>query len=372
IATDNNSRDGTTEILEAYARDGCLRLIREPAEGLRQGEWVTRMARLAATEFGADWVINSDADEFWWPRGGSLKEVLASVPQRYGVVHAFWRCFVPLPDDGAFFADRMTIRLSQQAPINDPKSVYRPVTKVAHRADPNVLVGRGNHGLIGSSFRALATWHPIEVLHFPLRSRAQWLRKVELQGDAFTKHIARAGTGYHLTAYSALQHGRIDEQYESTLVDAAAARRGLEQGTLVTDTRLRDVLRRSGNRGGAYRSLRDSSHPTGTCRSPSSSRRGAGRASTIASSGATASCSESSSGATSRCATSRRSSAWAGRSSSRSSPPSSIRSSSDGLRSSRPERCRTRSSRSRGSSRCSTSRALSTSRAARSRRTSRC
>ncbi|TMK73241.1 MAG: glycosyltransferase family 2 protein [Actinobacteria bacterium] len=244
IATDNNSRDGTTEILEAYARDGCLRLIREPAEGLRQGEWVTRMARLAATEFGADWVINSDADEFWWPRGGSLKEVLASVPQRYGVVHAFWRCFVPLPDDGAFFADRMTIRLSQQAPINDPKSVYRPVTKVAHRADPNVLVGRGNHGLIGSSFRALATWHPIEVLHFPLRSRAQWLRKVELQGDAFTKHIARAGTGYHLTAYSALQHGRIDEQYESTLVDAAAARRGLEQGTLVTDTRLRDVLRR--------------------------------------------------------------------------------------------------------------------------------
>jgi len=243
IATDNNSRDGTTDILESYEREGCLHLIREPAEGLRQGEWVTRMARLAAAQFGADWVINSDADEFWWPRDGSLKEVLASVPPRYGVVHAFWRCFVPLPDDGAFFADRMTIRLSQQAPINDPKSVYRPVTKVAHRADPDVLVGRGNHGLIGSSFRALTTWHPIEVLHFPLRSRAQWLRKVELQGDAFTKHIARAGTGYHLTAYSALRHGRIDEQYESTLVDGDAAKSGLEQGTLVADTRLRDVLR---------------------------------------------------------------------------------------------------------------------------------
>ena len=34
------------------------------------------MGRLAATELGADWVIHSDADEFWWPRGESLKDVL--------------------------------------------------------------------------------------------------------------------------------------------------------------------------------------------------------------------------------------------------------------------------------------------------------
>ena len=243
IATDNNSRDGTTEILESYARSGVLHLIREPAEGLRQGEWVTRMARLAATDYGADWVINTDADEFWWPRGGSLREVLAAVPEQYGIVQGFWRSFVPRPDDGSFFAERMTARLSQQAPINDPTSFYRPVVKVAHRADAQVNVARGNHALADSPFHTLTTWHPIEVLHFPLRSRAQWMRKVELQGEAFTKHIERSGTGYHLKGYDALQSGRIEQQHASLVVDDDAVARGVEDGTLVIDTRLRDALR---------------------------------------------------------------------------------------------------------------------------------
>ena len=73
IATDNRSEDGTTEILERYAHDGHLHLIREEGDDLRQTEWVTRMARLAATEFAADWVLNTDADEFWCARGGSFQ-----------------------------------------------------------------------------------------------------------------------------------------------------------------------------------------------------------------------------------------------------------------------------------------------------------
>ena len=60
------------------------------------------MARLAATEHGADWVVNSDVDEFWWPRGGSFPEVLGEIPGRYGVVQSLVRHFPPtLADEGA-------------------------------------------------------------------------------------------------------------------------------------------------------------------------------------------------------------------------------------------------------------------------------
>jgi hypothetical protein len=69
------------------------------------------------------------------------------------------------------------------------------------------------------------------------------MRKVELQGDAFTKHIERAGTGYHLKSYDALRSGQIEQQHEAMVVDDAAVQRGLADQTLAIDTRLRDALR---------------------------------------------------------------------------------------------------------------------------------
>jgi hypothetical protein len=244
IATDNRSEDATTEILERYAREGHVHLIREPGEDLRQDEWVTRMARLAATDFGADWVINSDADEFWFPRGESLRDLLGAIPDRYGIVWAFWRLFVARPGDDEPFYERMAARFSALAPINDPASLARPMRKVIHRADPGVQVARGNHGLVDSSFAPLRGWFPVEVLHFPVRSLEQCTHKAGLQGRAFERYVDRAPTAYHAKMYEALRSGRIDEHYEALVVDDDQLERGIEAGRLVVDTRLRDALRR--------------------------------------------------------------------------------------------------------------------------------
>jgi hypothetical protein len=202
------------------------------------------MARLAATEFGADWVINSDADEFWFPRGESLRDMLGAIPDRYGIVWAFWRLFPPRRDDDAAFAERMTTRFSALAPINDPASLARPMRKVIHRADPGVKVARGNHGLVGSALAPLRGWFPVEVLHFPVRSLEQCRHKAGLQGRAFERYVARAPTAYHANMYEALQRGRLDEHYAALVVDDDQLEQGLETGRLVVDHRLRDALRR--------------------------------------------------------------------------------------------------------------------------------
>jgi hypothetical protein len=193
---------------------------------------------MAVRDFGADWVISSDADEFWWPRGGSLKEVLASVPERYGVVRALLRQFVPRPDEGSFFADRMLFRMSSSAPINDPTSLFRPNLKAIHRGDDEVTLSAGAHALLDSGLIPLRGWYPVELLHFPIRSFEQCERKYSnLRGS-----LGQSRNSYYEDVHRARQEGRFPEFYESLTIGDAALERGLEDGALVVDTRLRDAL----------------------------------------------------------------------------------------------------------------------------------
>jgi glycosyl transferase family 2 len=238
IATDHRSTDGTTEILESYARDGHVQLIRRQEPRIQQSAWVTHMARLAATEHGADWVINSDADEFWWPREGSLKEVLEAVPEGYDIVRAVSRVFIPRPGD-AWFAERMTARLALAAPINDPATPFRHVAKIAHRAHPDAVVLQGNHDVTGVPYAELSTWSPIELLHFPLRSPEQAARKHEATWTAWLRNLR----GDLARAKRDFEEGRPEAFYDRVAVPDPTVRRGLEEGSLVEDVRLRDALR---------------------------------------------------------------------------------------------------------------------------------
>ena len=60
LAVDHASVDGTADVLGRYERAGHLRLFREEGEAIRLRR--TKLARLAATEHGADWILHPDGD----------------------------------------------------------------------------------------------------------------------------------------------------------------------------------------------------------------------------------------------------------------------------------------------------------------------
>ena len=245
IATDHRSEDGTRELLESYERRGVVRLFRREEQFTSENEWLSQMARLAATEHEADWVINSAADEFWFPRGASLKDALADVPDEFSVARGLVRNFLPLQNDGDPFVESMTVRLAGWAPINDPGTPFRPIVKTAHRAHANAWV-TGGHAVSGLEGGILETWCPFEVLHFPLRSRAQCAAKYRRTWTGWEQNLR----GDLARARRAASIGNIDPTWEHVALDEERLERGLATGSLVRDTRLRDALSAGRQQGG--------------------------------------------------------------------------------------------------------------------------
>ena len=110
------------------------------------------MARFAATELEADWVINSDADEFWWPRGGTLKDVFETIPARNSAsCAAAWRHFLPRPDGRGGLRgphDRTTVR-DRPSPGTSVRS-STPTRRWRTGPSPDVAIKAGNHNAVGS------------------------------------------------------------------------------------------------------------------------------------------------------------------------------------------------------------------------------
>ena len=63
VVTDNGSVDGTLEYLRSIENENLI-VFEEKEHNYLQDKWVTNMV-FALKEMGMDWVVNSDADEFW-------------------------------------------------------------------------------------------------------------------------------------------------------------------------------------------------------------------------------------------------------------------------------------------------------------------
>ncbi len=239
IVTDNRSEDATAEIIQRYVAEGIAHYIYEASDDYNQTAWVTRMARMAATDFAADWVINNDADEFWWPRAGTLKSTFESIPPGYTTLVGKRHDFVPVTDEQGSFLSDMIYR--KVVSLNTKGNPLPP--KVAHVAHPDVVVPQGNHWAeLPVEGECIANL--VDIFHFPIRRYAQFTNKIIKGGQAYERNTSsdRNVGGTWRELYQQYRKDGLVGFYREQAMTPAQIDAALRRGELVCDRRLADFL----------------------------------------------------------------------------------------------------------------------------------
>jgi hypothetical protein len=243
IVTDNLSVDGSRDIIEEYVRAGVAVCFDELHDDYSQAEWVTKMARLAATDYRADWVINSDADEFWIASTGEgIKADLAGIDKETLCISTLRSNFLPVDEEGTgFFAQRMLIRERRSHnPLGECLQ-----KKVCHRGISDIEVVQGNHAVRVREVELQSVRGDLRILHYPARSYRQFENKIIKGGAAYARNTKLPPEVGHVwrSLYASWKAGRLPAIYREMVPSADAVELGLRSGDLIYDDTLPAILR---------------------------------------------------------------------------------------------------------------------------------
>ncbi|GGY52978.1 hypothetical protein GCM10011297_27240 [Bacterioplanes sanyensis] len=221
VVMDNGSTDGTREQVQALAKQYDITLIERPELDYQQSNWKTEMARIARKEHGADWTIANDADEFWIPKTGSLKDELT----RTGSIIGCQRRNVLFEQDA----------FENNAPFySQTNCVQFPVLyrKGSERQTDHMSIMLGNiHGKVmvrslgmlrikGGNHRAWHAWgwlnqrqcDNITVYHYPIRSKASFIANIENRAQLLEKGVRKMGDHYRRWV-AMLQDDKLEQEF---------------------------------------------------------------------------------------------------------------------------------------------------------------
>lgn len=253
---DNGSVDGTFELLESLRSSFDIALFRD-ADGFRKEERSMFLAGHLRDRLGATHLISNDADEFWVPRGDSLRSLMAA-DAPVGLVRRY--NFIVLREEirqpGYVFFDSTWLVASppaSQSPAPDPAT---PLTvPMPLRAMPGKVccaieglrrIFKGNHSVEHDAGGARETDAAV-ILHYPVRTYEQFTRKIRNHGENL-----RGVTGaesWHLRRWDAIDRaGHLREEYDGLLFDEPSVRALLDAGTIREERVIADFFGAQGRR----------------------------------------------------------------------------------------------------------------------------
>ena len=220
IVTDNCSSDETPAILEEYKRRGwILEIIHEPATGYEQKMWVDRMVWIAKTKYKADWIINADADEFWHPTSGNVKDIVSCTRANAlicDIVNVY-----PTEDE-KWYEWENCAEPPHSLPLNPPQlhpySIFsKHRHKVMHRADGYLQIHMGNHK-VWMLPRLRETINSLVIYHYNYRGKEHFVRKMTNGYQELQAHKGKHG-GRHWRYFGELLKQQSPDEIYAGVVE---------------------------------------------------------------------------------------------------------------------------------------------------------
>jgi hypothetical protein len=229
IATDNGSTDGTLDILKEYEQKGVLRLIEEPQHNHDQAAWNNRMAEIAKEKYNADIIFHCDADEFWFPRSGNLKDEISNRPEDILNVDVI---NILLADKDGNESFPQNTRFAVVKPIiardyiEETKHInffyFKYPSKVIFKTNKKLLfVSEGNHFIINNDDSiSEGQSQDVIIYHYPIRSKASFLQKTVMDGRAYELNdVQPKEASFHVRRwYESYKRGLLEEEYKKLIL----------------------------------------------------------------------------------------------------------------------------------------------------------
>ena len=246
VACDMNSTDGTYEVLQSHSSDDDFWVCRLDDRIEDEPRVLTALVKSAR----ADWVICLDADEFWIPATGLLKDCTALAGAD---VVSLDRFNIPVGPDGPMIPSelrppRYADLLLLMPPAEDGQDYLRAhagAPWIWVRMEPKVMarpkrmkqLEYAGHDVFPVDATRLrrSTSDELLIAHLPFTTRSRFHRKVENIRRTLGTHdeFFSGDLAWHWRRWLEMaEQGRLDEEFDRTVFDAGSIAALRTQGSI--------------------------------------------------------------------------------------------------------------------------------------------